>query len=595
MTQTQTYVPSAMLVFLTIFLAECAFAQNARNPALPPLPPPSASAAAQITPKIDLVKRGLALPAAPKVMVIPVTEETTRWWMIDAWQAAFIRRRINKAEKLGCDLIILDIDTPGGGVAESEQIIKYLRQTDIPSVAFVSGKAFSGGALIALGCQAVVMAPVSQIGGALSVYLFGDLPPDHKEKARAHLTTLAKSLAQAGNYSEALLIGMVDREPTVIETDSAEAQYRFMLKENHALWEKHPEQFGGRAAPQELREVKKGLSEKSLGEVLVLSADEAYRADLASGIARNTDDLLAAAGLQPAMVLDAAPGATEKVARFLGNPILKILLIIAGLVGLFWELKAPGHGVGYAFFALCLGAFFWLQFLADNAGWLELSLFLLGMALLAVEIFIIPGFGLAGFSGFACVIFSIIFAFLPESVGLAGLWSDDLSPADRTRVQNGAVYGATAIIGAVGTIIAAMLMGVRLPGFRRLALLAQIGGEQTTGETGDDLRRAVERERAERQRESEEVLAREARQAADEAEAAEAARENPAKPKADSSLSELVGKIGTAETTLHPAGRVRLDGRRYDARTEGDFVEKGKPVRVLRVEAFGLVVREVSA
>lgn len=487
-------------------------------------------------------KRGLNLPPAPKVLVIPVDAGSSQSGLIDEWQALFVQRRLRLAEREKCDLVVLEIDSYGGELDACERITQALAASKVPVVAFVKNKALSGGAVLALGCRMIVMQPGSDIGSAKAVDIGGDLAQAMRQKIDGHMSALVRNLSDQNGHPRALAQGMVDSSIEVIETD--DSSRRFMTDTEFAAAE-----VRGASA------VKKW---KSKGQILSLTAAEARGTGLASGIAANLDELML--GMQSPgapqsgafSVVRADVSASENVARFLSNPLWRMLLVVAGLIMLFLELKSPGHGFGYAGFAISMGFFFWLQIFQQNAGILELSLFAAGSVLVAVELFVLPTFGALGFAGIVGVILSIVLAFLPEG-SFAGLTGSSGKPPEylMKQIVSGMEWAALTLLSVIGFFMLVWWKGVALPGFNRLSLQTVNAG--TIGAWGEHHgpRNASE--------------------------------ENPG--------ASAVGKIAVVETVLRPAGKIRLDGKTYDAVSEGDFIDAGEKVLVLRSQGYALVVR----
>ncbi|MCY3021953.1 MAG: hypothetical protein NTW87_23320 [Planctomycetota bacterium] len=339
-------------------------------------------------------KRGLALPASAKVMLIPINDRNSRDGMIDEWQAIYVERRLRRAQNENFELVILEIDTYGGVVQACERINRAIANCRVPVIAYVKLKAFSGGALISLGCRAIVMAPGSRIGGAKAVTPFADVPADMRQKLDSDMRAMVTNLCDANKHPHAIAIGMVNSEAEVLETD--DPQGRFLTGDALADM---------KAKPAVVH------TWKRKGEILTLTANEAVNVGLASGQAADNDELFLGLDVTPSETECADITASETAARALGHPLWRVLLVVIALVGLIWELKAPGHGLGYGVFAFCMGIFFWLQIFSDNAGLLEIALFGIGAAIVAVELFILPTFGALGFAGFAMILTSIGFLF----------------------------------------------------------------------------------------------------------------------------------------------------------------------------------------
>jgi membrane-bound serine protease (ClpP class) len=291
---------------------------------------------------------------------------------------------------------------------------------------------------------------------------------------------------------------------------------------------------------------------KGKNQILTLTSSEAVNVGLASGIAGDLDELYQGLGVMPATIDRADVTASETTARFLSNPIWSVLLVIIGLVGLIWEMKSPGHGVGYIVFAFCLGFFFWLQVFAANAGLFEILLFGAGAALVAIEVFVLPTFGVGLVIGFGMVLLSIILAFVPENLSLWNLMRGRGSDQEIQRLGDSLKWAALTVIAIVSAAITGLIKGVKLPGLSRLAL--QTENAAAVHDIGV----------------SELALSDSGRK-----------------------LIALIGQNATTETVLRPAGKIRLEGVTYDAVSEGAFIEPGSKVVVLRVAAGNLVVRAV--
>ena len=492
---------------------------------------------------LNPAKHGLGrLPSNPKVMVIPINDEsTTREGMIDEWQANFVDRRLKRAKAEKFDLVILEIDTYGGEVRACDKINKTIAASGLPVVAYVKGKAFSGGAIISLGCIAIVMAPDSRIGGALAVIPGYTIDKDMRKKFDSDMRAMVRNLCDANHYSLPIAQGMVDSGTEVLETN--DPSQRFMIGEDYDLLKIKPDI------------IKKW---KNKDQILTLSAHEAVDTGLAAGMAGDRDDLLLGMNATPPYppeVVDIT--GTEMVARALSHPLWRVLFVIVGLVALFWELKSPGHGVGYLTFAFCLGVFFWLQIFASNAGALEMILFGLGAGCIALEIFVFPTVGLLAFGGFGLLMLSIIMSFLPEGVSMSSVWNGTATPWEVQVVKAGLMWSAITLISIIVIVAVGLFKGAKLPGLNRMALNAQMSA--TINAKGG-------------------VVALPGTTAG-------------AKP----SLEALIGQSGTVEAVLRPAGKVRLNGVTYDAVSEGGYLQAGANVKVLRVSSNGLIVREQNA
>lgn len=552
---------SALPCLLLLCAAVRAFDEDPSQP----LPPEKRPTAANKPGNSNLLN--LKVTSKARVMVIPVNDdETTRTQMIDVWQAGFVGRRLHEAEREKYDLVILEIDTHGGDLFACDKINTALHACKVPTLAFITDRAFSGGAIISLGTRGIGMAPGAQIGGALAVGPNSDLQPDQRRKVREYLIKMMEGLGERNDYPVAIARGMVDAESEVVETD--DPTHRFATREELDNWSKQVSTRG--PVPNVLSVWKKSDS------VLSLTAQQAYDANLSSGIYADRNAMLTGMGVQPAEVFVNDITVTEKITRFFSHPGWLVFFVIVGLIGLIWEIKSPGHGIGYGVFGLCLGLFFWLAIFAETAGTAELILFGLGALLLGLEIFVIPGFGVAGIAGTALVLLSILLSFLPEGT-LPSFFNapGEIHPFQAEQINYGLTWALVTLLACLGLLIFMLVFGIKLPGLARMALKSEVvpspdGTAALALGTQPSYTPAY----------PETAKGRAPPAAAQLAEAPAA-------------LAELLGKEGQAESVLRPAGKVRIDGVSYDALSEGDWIETGRKIKVLDVRGTGLVVRAV--
>jgi membrane-bound serine protease (ClpP class) len=228
----------------------------------------------------------------------------------------------------------------------------------------------------------------------------------------------------------------------------------------------------------------------------------------------------------------------EHLVRFLTDPVVGGLLMMFGMAGIGIELYHPGVGLPGAVGVICLGLFFFGHFMTHLAGIEEVVLIGIGVVLMALEIFVIPGFGAAGIAGIALLAVGLLLAML-------GLDLD-------VSLETGAIWIALLRVGASLGLAAMVFLGFLylFPQSRlanRLVLQEQVGGKSGTS-------------------------------------AAAAPDEQIA----------VVGMIGKALGDLRPAGIIDIDGLRVDVVTEGDYVTKGTRVQVLEIKGNRVVVRPVD-
>jgi len=410
--------------------------------------------------------------------------------MIDNALAAYLERAIDEAEKADATVIVFHIDTFGGLVDAADKIRQTILSTDVATIALIDKNAASAGALISYAADRIVMVPGASIGAATVVQgVGGEEAPD---KYQSYMLGLMRSTAEANGRDPSIAEAMVD--------ESLEVE---------------------------------GVSEK--GKVLTLSANEALELGVADLIVEDYDELIEHLELSSRTSIHHETTGVERFLRFFGSPVIQSILMLMMLGGLYFELQTPGVGFPGAI-ALVGGAFFFAPNYAAGLveSW-EIALFIVGVILLIIEVFVTPGFGLAGVVGLIVAVGALFSAL----VGNVGLQFPPLSE----------------IVSAIYTLAATMVLlvlllfslGRYLPSSSavgRLILqpeLASIGG-YTSAETRD----------------------------------------------------WLVGKTGRALTALRPSGTATIDDERVDVVSQGDFVDRGSPIRVVSVSGSRVEVKGVD-
>jgi membrane-bound serine protease (ClpP class) len=391
-------------------------------------------------------------------------------------------RGLRQANAANASAVLLDIDTPGGRVDAAERIADAVRASKLPVYAFVNPRAYSAGALIALSSNAIFMRAGGVLGAATPVDGQGTKMP---EKYVSAMRGEFRALAEARGLDPRIAEAMVD------------------------------EDLG---AP--------GLAER--GQLVTLSTTEALRVKYARGQAESETELLAQVGLAGSVVTAIDPNWAEMVVRFLTNPIVAPLLLSIGVLALLAEIKAGAHGLGLLIGFTCLGLFFGSSLILGLAGLEEVILLGLGVIAVGVEVFLLPGFGVAGVLGAVLIGASIVLALLGNA------------PTGSDVLQALAVLGASVVI----TLAVAFTWLRHLPNSRRFAGLIH----QDSAQSAEGYVSALPR-------------------------------------------GELIGRIGVAATDLRPAGVATVAGERIDVVTEGEYISSGARVVVVRAEGYRHVVR----
>ena len=336
----------------------------------------------------------------------------------------YISNGIERAENANADAIIFDVDTPGGRVDAAVDIIDAIQDTEIPTIAYVNREAISAGAMISIACNQIVMTSGGTIGDSAPVSVQGE---EAGEKALSYVRKTIQSTAERQGHNAHIAVAMVDKKRVLVRlADGKIESYRPDIYEKRRLDGKEMEVISAE------------------GELLTLTTDEALTYGFAHGRAESIEELLAMYriveidGVRKALTEEAAvqkqeeigaesiqfikslEGAStdealvslaDRIVIFLTSPLISSILLSLGIFGLWIEIQSPGFGVPGMLGLLCLGIFFGGHMLSQiDAQWAALA-FVLGVGLILVEVFVLPGFGVAGISGIILMFGSIFYVF----------------------------------------------------------------------------------------------------------------------------------------------------------------------------------------
>jgi membrane-bound serine protease (ClpP class) len=441
------------------------------------------------------------------VFVIPIHNE------IDLGLVPFLERVLNQAEQENAQAVILDINTPGGRLDAVLQMRDAILSSPIRTIAFVNREAFSAGALIAIAAEEIYMTPGAVMGAATPVDLEGT-PGDEKtiSAVRATFRTTAEHRGRDPLVAEAMV------DPSVIV---------------------------------------EGLVTSD--QLLTLTTQQAQDVGYIDGVAENRQALLAATGLTGAAVQETSPNWAETVVRFLTSPLIASLLVSLGFLLILGDVMTGGFGLVGGAGILLFVIFFWGHFLAGLAGWEGVLLMLLGLGLIAAEVFFIPGFGIAGIAGIAALLGGVFISLIGDEI-----------VTDEELLRAGYTVALSFLMMAVGTIAVLRYLPQALR-FQGLILQSQVGKIDTAPQVTRRRRRWIEGDRLEAQM-------------ATAGDAQTPVRETPS----------LAGKTGVALSDLRPGGIAQIGGERVDVVTRGDYVRAGTPIEVIRDEGYRRVVRRLE-
>lgn len=403
---------------------------------------------------------------------------------IDLGLAPFVKRVINEAGEANATAIIFRINTFGGRVDAATQIKDAILNSRVKTIAFIDKRAISAGALIALSCEKIVMVPGASMGASTVVDQAGQ---KQSEKYQSYMRSEMRATAEKNGRRTDIAQGMVDE--TIVVTDLND-------------------------------------DDKKL---ITLTSEEAVKYKMADTVLTSISEVKKIFSLENAEVVLISPNWAEDFVRFLNNPIISSLLIMIGMLGIFTEIKTPGWGLPGTAGLIALALFFGSSYILDLASVIEIVIFIIGVILLLLEIFVIPGFGILGVLGILFMIAGLFFG-LVSDFGMT-----DYSILSVAITQLASVFAVTAIF--------IFIISKYLPKsaiWNRLILQDNIASKSGY-----------------------------------------AARE---------SFEHLVGSEGIALTTLRPAGAAMIDGKRIDVVTEGDYIGHDSKIIVKAVEGSKVVV-----
>lgn len=331
---------------------------------------------------------------------------------VDNYMRDQIFRRFAQARQMGAQTIILRIDTYGGLVTAGLEISQFLKsQDDLHIIAYVPSKAISAGVMIALAADEIVMGPSAKIGDSAPIAItptggLQELPPAERAKMESPILSDFYESALRNGYDPLLVESMVAVGRTVYWIEDDAGQRRFVNESQYAQLT----QDGAWHAVAGVRSPIDGPD-----TLLTVHTELAIQLGLARQMVRSVEQLAQERHLQVIGTLSNSAG--DYAVQWLGSSGVRFVLFIIFLMSLYTALHAPGQGMAEALAAISLTVLVGVPLLTGYAQWWELGAILVGLALLALEVFVIPGFGVAGLSGIALVLVGFIMTFVPKEPG----------------------------------------------------------------------------------------------------------------------------------------------------------------------------------
>ena len=400
------------------------------------------------------------------------------------------QKAIEEATAWKADVILLELNTYGGMVESADSIRTKLLNTSIKTIAYIDNNAASAGALIAIACDRIYMHSGANIGAATVVDQTGQVLPD---KYQSYMRSMIRSTAETNGRDPKIAEAMVDPDvyiPGVIDS----------------------------------------------GKVLTFTTSEARKNGFCEGSAENIEAVLAAEGITNYEMKEYKPTFIENIISFLINPAVSGILIMLMLGGLYFELQTPGVGFPLLAAATAAVLYFAPLYLEGLAANWEILLFFAGMILLGVELFVLPGFGVAGVLGIICILASLVFSL----IGNVGFDFKGIPSVDIVRPL------FIVLISFTVSLLLAFILGKKFMTtsiFGRL-VLQDVQQASEGYVSGTELFRALE------------------------------------------------GKTGIALTTLRPSGKIEVEGEIYNASAIYGYIEKGDAIVVTKYDSMNILVKK---
>lgn len=407
---------------------------------------------------------------------------------IDPRMNRYVNLAFDRAEEIKAKAVIIEMNTYGGLVDDADRIRKRILDAKMPVYVFINNNAASAGALISIACDSIYMIAGANIGAATVVTQEGEAAPD---KYQSYMRSMMRSTAEANGRNPKIAEGMVDQN---LPADSV----------------------------------------KEKGKVITFTTSEAIKNGFCEAEVKQLSEVLQRVNMENAVTEKYVLSATEKVIHWFLNPVISGLLILLIIGGIYFELQTPGVGFpGAAALAGIVLYFvpYYLNGLAEN--W-EIIIFVIGLVLLAAEVFVLPGFGIAGASGIALCVTSLLLVMLNNDY-----FDFSYVPSDSIRKALGVTF--ISLCGGIALVFVAGDRFIRSKAFKKIALTDVMEKEQGY---------------------SAPVLDR-----------------------------NFVGEKGIAHSVLRPSGKVLIGAELFDATTRGEYIEKGQHIVVIEQTGVSLKVK----
>jgi membrane-bound serine protease (ClpP class) len=405
----------------------------------------------------------------------------------------FIQRALRYAEEQKFDAVVLEVDTFGGRVDAAVDIRDALLESPVLTVAWVNKRAISAGALISLACDKIIFSGGSTMGAATPIQPGAEGAEDAGKKFvsyfRGEMGATAERNGRPRKIAEAMVMASEDI-PDLIKA----------------------------------------------GEVLTINDTLALKHGISDATLETREEVLKFIDLSGASVEDFEISWAEGIVRFLTEPTVSGLLMSAGVLGLILEIQSPGFGIPGIVGIACIALYFFGKFIVNLAGIEDVLLFILGLILIGVEVFIAPGTLVFALLGLGCIVAALFFAGISPNVPF-----HFSAPGVQEQVHSIAIGVIVGFLGLIGIYFFLRRNSTKVP--LVLASSLEKGGGESPSERHE--------------------------------------------------IESLVGKEGLLLSDLRPAGRAEIEGKTYQVVSESGFLERGSRVKVIDTDGVRILVRLV--
>lgn len=401
------------------------------------------------------------------------------------------------------DYFIIDMNTYGGMVIYADSLRSRILKEEKPVWVFINNNAASAGALISIACDKIYMKKGASIGAATVVNQSGEAMPDkYQSYMRAMIRSTAEAQGKDTIYENGQKIVKWKREPKIAEAMVDERIYIENISDSN--------------------------------RVVTFTPSEAIKYGYCDGVRESINDVIEKEGIKNYELKNYTPTTLDKIIGLLINPVLRSILIMIIIGGIYFELQTPG--IGFPIFAACIACvlYFFPLYIEGLASNWELVLFILGIILLCLEIFVIPGFGLSGILG----IISILISLVSAGIGILNF----------EFIEQSLMYIIKSLLLVITSFILAIFLSIYLT--RKFVGSSNLPFALRTQTSVDDGFVSV-----------------------------------------DMAAKSEIGKIGIAHTDLRPSGKVDINGEIYDAQSNfGNYIAKGSKIIVKKYRSGQLYV-----